>query len=118
VSALAAVDRILDEGGDADDVLRAVVEQLVTRGGAVWAGILFVENGELVLGPQSGKQRPGNQQHGDRIKLPVVYDGERVAELVVDGCADRGLLERVALLISSYCLVGWDTGGLPWDPDA
>ena len=27
---------------------------------------------------------------------------------------ERAFLERVALLISPYCLVGWDTGGVPW----
>ena len=29
---------------------------------------------------------------------------------------DRQFLERVAVLISPYCLVGWDTGGEPWRP--
>ena len=109
--ALDAVDRILNRGGDADDVLRAVVGALVERGGCAWAGILFVEAGELVLGPQAGEQRPE-----ERLQLPVVYKGDRVAELVADGCEDRAFLERVALLISAYCLVGWDTGGVPWDP--
>ena len=108
--ALDAVDRVLNRGGDADDVLRAVVEVVVTRGGAAWAGILFVEDGELVLGPEAGEQQPGT-----RTQLPVVYKGDRVAELVVDGCEDRPFLERVALLISAYCLVGWDTGGVPWN---
>ena len=112
-SALDAVDRALGEGGDADDVLRAVVDRVVTHGGAAWAGILFVENGELVLGPEAGEQRPS-----ERIHVPVVYDAERVAELVADGSDDRAFLEHVAVLISPYCLVGWDTGGVPWDPDA
>ncbi len=109
--ALEAVGRALEGGGDADDVLRAVVDVLVTTGGCDWAGILFVERGELVLGPQAGVPDPGM-----RDQIPVVYDGERVAELVVDGCDDRPLLERIAQLISAYCLVGWDTGGVPWDP--
>jgi len=109
--ALDAVDRILNRGGDADDVLRAVVGALVERGECAWAGILFVEDGELVLGPQAGEQRPER-----RVQLPVVYRGDRVAELVADGSDDRPFLERVALLISAYCLVGWDTGGVPWDP--
>ena len=30
------------------------------------------------------------------------------------GNEDQAFLERVALLISPYCLVGWDTGGTPW----
>ena len=63
-----------------------------------------------MLGPEAGEQRPEA-----RTRLPVVYQGDRVAELVVDGCEDRPFLERVAVLISAYCLVGWDTGGEPWD---
>ena len=35
--ALQAVDRILNRGGDADDVLREVVAVLVARGGCSWA---------------------------------------------------------------------------------
>jgi hypothetical protein len=109
--AIEAVRAVLDGGSDADDALRAVVDLLVARGGCAWAGILFVENGELALGPEAGDQRPG-----DRTRVPVVYDGDRVAELVADGCDDPTLLERVAPLIAAYCLVGWDTGGAPWDP--
>ncbi len=111
--ALAAVERALSESGDADDVLRAVVDVLVTQGSCEWAGILFVENGELVLGPEAGAQRPDS-----RTQLPVEFQGDRVAQLVVDGCDDWALLERAAVLIADYCLVGWDTGGVPWDPDA
>jgi hypothetical protein len=109
--ALEAVDRVLNRGGDADDVLRAVVSVLVDRGGCAWAGILFVEDGVLVLGPEAGTERPEA-----RTQVAVVYEGARVAELVADGCDDTPFLERVALLISPYCLVGWDTGGVAWDP--
>lgn len=62
-----------------------------------------------MLGPEAGSQRPDA-----RTAVPVVYEGARVAELVADGCDDVPLLERVALLISAHCLVGWDTGGAPW----
>jgi hypothetical protein len=110
-AALEAIDRILNRGGDADDVLRAVVEALVRRGGCSWAGILFFERGELVLGPEAGQPDPGL-----RVQVPVLYKGDHVAELVVDGCTDAVLLERVAVLISAHCLVGWDTGGVPWMP--
>jgi hypothetical protein len=109
--ALDAIDRILNRGGDADDVLRAVIGALVEHTGCVWAGILFSEDGELVLGPQAGEPDPGL-----RVQLPVLYQGARVAELVVDGCDDRDFLNRVALLISAHCLVGWDTSGAPWEP--
>jgi hypothetical protein len=109
-AALEAIDTILDRGGDADDILRAVVTALVERGGCTWAGILFREDGEHLLGPQAGDPHPA-----ERAQTPVLYQGQQVAELVVDGCADRALLQRVATLISAHCLVGWDTGGVPWD---
>ena len=111
--ALEAVDRILNRGGDADDILRQVVAALHERAGYPWAGILFVEEGELVLGPQAGE--PNEVR---RTRVPVVWQGKRVAELVVDDAPeeDRMFLERVALLVSGHCLVGWDTGGESWDP--
>ena len=109
--ALDAIDRILNRGGEVDDLLREVVDTLVERGGCTWAGILFAEPDELVLGPQAGAPHPET-----RVQIPVVYRGDRVAELVVDGCDDRAFLERVATLVSVHCLVGWDTGGVPWEP--
>ena len=108
--ALDELDRILDRGGDADDVLRAVIRALVEQGGCAWAGILFHEEGELVLGPQAGEPAPT-----ERTRVPVVYEGSEVAQLVVDGCDDRAFLDRVAVLIAAHCLVGWDTGGVPWE---
>jgi len=111
--ALEAIDRILNRGGDADDVLRAVVRSLHERAGYRWAGILFVEAGGLVLGPEAGDPQPER-----RTQLPVSYNGAQVAELAVDGAPeeDRSFLERVAVLISAHCLVGWDTGGEAWKP--
>ena len=44
-----------------------------------------------------------------------MFQGDRVAELVADGCEDDAFLQRVATLLAPYCLVGWDTGGVPWD---
>jgi len=107
---LDAIERILDRGGDADDALREVVAALVEPGGCAWAGIVFHESGELVLGPEAGAPRPDA-----RTQLPVVFQGDHVAELVADGCDDRALLERVAERVAPYCLVGWDTGGVPWE---
>jgi len=111
--AIEAVDRILSRGGDADDILREVVAALRERAGYSWAGILFVEEGELVLGPHSGQP-----DEARRTSVPVVWQGERVAELAVDDAPeeDRMFLERVALLVSGHCLVGWDTGGETWEP--
>ena len=108
--ALDAVERILAASDDADEALRAVVRELVA-GGCDWAGILFVEEGQLVLGPSAGSERPQA-----RVQTPVVYRGDRVAELVADGCDDRAFLSGVADRIAAHCLVGWDTGGVRWDP--
>jgi hypothetical protein len=107
---LEAVERIVEGGGDADDVLRAVVACLHDAGCA-WAGIFFVEQGDLVLGPAAGSEDPVQ-----RTQVPVVYDGARIAELAADGDADRALLERIAQLVAAHCLVGWDTGGEAWNP--
>jgi hypothetical protein len=109
--ALEAVDRILNRGGDADDVLREVVAALVERGGCAWAGIAFVEDGALVLGPQAGE--PDEER---RATVPIAYRGEQVGELRADGCGDAALLERVAVLVSAHVLLGWDTGGEGWEP--
>ena len=106
-----AVDRILAEGGDADDVLRAVVRALVESGGACWAGILFAEGDDFVLGPQAGE--PDERK---RLYVPVSYDGEQVGVLVADRARSIRLLERVAELVSTHVLVGWDTGGERWSP--
>ena len=106
-----AVQGIVESGGEPDDVLRAVVAALVESGAASWAGILFTESGELVLGPEAGA--PSGE---GRIQVPVLYESTEVAELAAEGCDDPGLLERTAALIPEHCLVGWDTGGVSWEP--
>jgi GAF domain-containing protein len=57
------------------------------------------------------------------IVVPISYEDIVVAEIDIDsdrpaafGPDDRSFLEEVARLISPYCLVGWDTGGEPWEP--
>ena len=57
------------------------------------------------------------------IVVPIVYEGRVVGEIDIDsderaafGDADRAHLERVVVLISPHCLVGWDTGGERWQP--
>jgi L-methionine (R)-S-oxide reductase len=155
--ALEAVDRIINRGGEADDVLRAVVDVLHDRfDNYSWVGIYLVEGDDLVLGPWKGPEATehvripvgqgicgaaaasGQTEVLDdvdadprylacfpstrsEIVVPIAYEGSVVGEIDIDsdrpaafGQEDRAFLERVALLISPYCLVGWDTGGVPW----
>jgi hypothetical protein len=109
-AALAGVEEILRKGGDADDILRGVVAALHDAGYA-WAGLFFVEEGALTLGPEAGV---ADEAH--RTRVPVRWHGDIVAELAVDGAAsgDTATLEQIADLVSGHCLVGWDTGGEPW----
>lgn len=95
---------------DADDVLRETVAALVA-GGCAWAGIFFVEDGALALGPSAGEPDEARRQ-----AVPVVWKGDRVAELAADGDVPRERLEQIATEIADLCLVAWDTGGEAWDP--
>jgi hypothetical protein len=112
--ALEAIERVLNRGGDADDVLREVVSILRERAGYAWAAVAFVEAGELQLGPEEGERVEGARA------VPVSFRDDRVAELSVAPASDddeeRAFLERVATIVSPYCLVGWDTGGEAWEP--
>ncbi|HWL32701.1 MAG TPA: hypothetical protein VNP89_03770 [Gaiellaceae bacterium] len=109
--ALAAVEQVLNDGGEVDDVLRRAVALLHERLG-VFVRISFVEEGELVPGPAAGEET-------DTTAFPIAFQGRRVADLEAGGELtpdDRTLLERVATLLSPYALVGWDTGGEEWTP--
>lgn len=110
-SALAALDAILERGGDADDVLRAALEVLVAEPGIEWAGIFLLEEGELVLGPATGAA-----DETRRLVTPISFHGDPVGQLAVDGAAEAAFLARVADLLSPYVLLGWDTGGEAWEP--
>jgi len=94
---------------DADDLLRQAVAELAAREECSWAGIYFVEEGSLVLGPEAGVPDPGR-----RTTVPVLWRGTRVAELAADGTLTQADLEAVAPTIADLCLVGWDTGGEMW----
>ena len=94
---------------DADEQLRQTVADLAARDGCSWAGIFFVEDDSLVLGPESGTPEPERRQ-----TVPVVWRGTRVAELAADGEVAQSDLETVAEGIADLCLVGWDTGGELW----
>lgn len=114
--ALEAVDRIVNREPEPDDVLRQTVAAVHERVGHYsWVGISFVEDGALAPGPSAGE--PG----GAKLAVPVVYDGQEIASLEATSAdprlqddRERAFLERVALLVSAHCLVGWDTGGEPW----
>jgi hypothetical protein len=114
--AVDAIERLLNRGGDADDVLRAVVRTLYERLPhleRVW--IEFVERGRRVPGPSAGES-----VHEGARTFSVHFQGTEVAVLAVPNSLtrndDEALLERVATIIAPYCLVGWDTGGTAWEP--
>ena len=94
---------------DADEQLRQTVEALAAREGCSWAGIYFVEEDSLMLGPEAGTPCPDR-----RTTVPVLWRETRVAELAADGDVDQAELARVADAIADLCLVGWDTGGELW----
>ncbi len=109
--ALEAIDRILNRGGDADEVLRGVVDVLARL--YPYAAIALVEGAELVPGPARGAPQGGT------TAVPVVFRGTKVAELRVSPPEEdregRAFLERVATLVSAHCLVGWDGSEAPWE---
>ena len=110
-----AIDQIVSRGNDADEALRQVVALLYDRiDQCSWVGISFVEEDKLMLGPALG------EQNAEPTAIPISYENNVVAELgVLAGelsTEDRAFLERVGVLISPYCLVGWDTGGEAWSP--
>ncbi|HEX4324517.1 MAG TPA: hypothetical protein VHZ77_07780 [Gaiellaceae bacterium] len=94
---------------DADEQLRQTVSELAARADCAWAGIYFVEEDSLVLGPEAGTPDPSR-----RKTVPVIWRDTLVAELAADGEIDRAELETVATGIADLCLVGWDTGGELW----
>ena len=94
---------------DADEQLRQTVSELAAREGCSWAGIYFVEEGDLVLGPEAGTPDPAR-----RMAVPVIWRDTRVAEIAVDGDIEPAELQAVAERVADLCLVGWDTGGEVW----
>jgi hypothetical protein len=102
---------IVEHGGEADDVLRRVVSALAARPDVSWAGIAFVEEGALRLGPAAGRE-----DEVDRVRAEVSFNDAKVGELWVDGTLPRDELEPIAALIAPLVLIGWDTGGEAWEP--
>ncbi len=109
--ALEAVEEVLNRGGEADAVLREVVAVLHERLDR-FVRISFVEGDGLVRGPSAGEEVAATA-------FPIVFQGNRVADLEAGGepsPEEQAVLERVAVLVSPYALVGWDTGGEEWTP--
>jgi hypothetical protein len=111
IDAIDAIDAILAGADEADDALRGVVRELASRPGVAWAGIAFVEDGELVLGPSAG-----TPSEAHRRLATVCYKGEAVGELRVDGQLDRATVAAVAERLGEHVLLGWDTRGEAWEP--
>jgi hypothetical protein len=110
--AVEAVERIINREGEADEILRQTVAVLAERYGA-FAGVRFVEEDELVLGPAAGTPA------SDETSIPVRFRDRVVAEFVTSAelhGEDIAAWHRIALLVSPFCLVGWDTGGEGWTP--
>jgi hypothetical protein len=107
-TALADVERLAAAGGDADEVLRAVVAS-IHAAGVPWFAVRFNEDGTLVDGPAAGT-RPDVT-----LTAPVTYNHERIGELEAAG-VDEAFVQRVAALLAEYVLLGWDTGGERWEP--
>jgi putative methionine-R-sulfoxide reductase with GAF domain len=109
--ALAALSALVEQGGDADDVLRSAVALLIDEPRISWASIRFLEEGELILGPSIG-----TPDEARRVIVPIAFRGDPVGELVVDGDADTDFLAEAVEILSAYVLLGWDTGGEAWEP--
>ena len=105
------LERIVEETGEADDVLRRVVALLASRDGIDWAAVAFLDGGALTLGPTAGSANESR-----RARVPIAFQGDVVGELLVDGSTDDELLTLVAERIAPYVLIGWDTGGEAWEP--
>ena len=84
---------------------------LAEQDGVSWAGVAVLEDGTLTLGPAAGSVDPDQ-----RSSVPIVFQGDPVGELLVDGTPDPALLARVSDRIAPHVLIGWDTGGETWEP--
>jgi hypothetical protein len=88
--ALEAVERILNRGGEADDVLHAVVDALHER--FAYVAIRFADGGLVSAGRET-----------DRMDVPVQLQERAVAEFELS-TDDGAFAARVATLISPYCV--------------
>jgi hypothetical protein len=84
-----AVERIINRGGDADEVVRAVVGALHKR--FAYVAIRFVDGDDIAAGDRT-----------EALTAPVEFQGSRVAELAL-ATDDEALVRRLATIISPYC---------------
>jgi hypothetical protein len=116
--ALEAVDRILNRGGEPDEVVSAVLAALHERA-FTWIGVVHRDGDEIHVGPQAGERAVAQP-----LTAAVVWRRRRVAELWAQPRPadpqplsatddDRALLERVALLISPQLRAGRHEGAAP-----
>ena len=105
--ALEAVDRLVNRGGDPDEVLRGVLSALHDRG-VGYAAIFFVDDARLAQSLSVGDPAPATQ-------APVVFEGKRVGTFVAS-VDESSFVDRVATLISPYVLAGCDGNGEALEP--
>jgi hypothetical protein len=110
-SLLDRIDQLCAADADADDVLRGVVRLVADEQGVAFVEIRFVEADRLVEGPSAGAP-----DEARRRATTIEYRGAPVGELVVDGEFEDATARRVADAISTFVLLGWDTGGATWEP--
>jgi hypothetical protein len=91
--ALEAVERILNRGGEPDDVLRQVLAALHERTGA-WVAIAF----DSEVRASAAGPKPDTVH-----RYPVAWQGQTIAELWTSPEADSTLCARVAVIVSPYC---------------
>jgi hypothetical protein len=95
--ALEAVDRVLNRGGAPDDVVREVVAALHER---VFAWVAVVGADGAV------RASAGDRREEPALTAAIAWQGKQVGELQAaprqPAAGDGALLERVALVVSSY----------------
>ncbi len=97
---------------EADEILRQSVATIAKRF-ETFCGVRFVEDGGMIDGPSGGDYAE------PQAVVPITYDDSSIAEIVLGTPLeqdDRDAFDRIAKLLSPFCLVGWDTGGEAWNP--
>ena len=110
--AIEAIERIVNRESEADEILRQSVATIAKRFDT-FCGIRFVEDGGMLDGPSGGAYAE------PQAVVPITYDDSSIAEIALGTPLeedDRDTFDRIAKLLSPFCLVGWDTGGEAWNP--